>query len=160
MIALLLLVLAASVSPTPLSPYQMHLADVRKAIDAGNAAYISTWERGDAAAFAALYAQDASSIDDTGAALHGRPAIQAAEVKAFASTPLVAGSIHTEDLIVDGGNAYEMGHYTFTVKPKGKSPTSFSGRYLTIWTQLPDRSWKIHTDIGLPARVCGKDSTT
>jgi uncharacterized protein (TIGR02246 family) len=152
MTAIILSLVLAAASPTP-SAAQAHIAQVRAAIDAGNAAYISTWQHGDAAGFAALYTDNADSIGDDGTIVHGRAAIQAFQTKSFAKAPLLSGTITTEDLVVDGGIAYEMGRYTFTIK-KNDKPVTFSGRYLTIWSQQPDGTWKISTDAGLPERAC------
>ena len=52
MTAIILAIVLAAASPTP-SAAQAHIAQVRAAIDTGNAAYISTWQHADAAGFAA-----------------------------------------------------------------------------------------------------------
>ena len=101
MIALLAAVLVAA-APASANPIQAHIAEVRKAIDAGNAAYVATWQHGDAAAFAALYAKDAATINEDGSVTHGRADIQAAKAQSMTRAALVKGRIHTTDLAVDG----------------------------------------------------------
>lgn len=68
MISVVLALVLAAAAPATAAPAQQHIALVRKAIDAGNVAYIVTWRRGDAKAFAALYALDAASLSDDGTA--------------------------------------------------------------------------------------------
>ena len=153
MTAIILSIVLAAASPTP-SAIQAHVAQARAAIDAGNAAYISTWQHADAAGFAALYTDTADSIADDGSITHGSAAIQAAQSKSIARSPLLQGTITTEALVVDGPTAYEMGRYSFTLNGKNGKPVTFNGRYLTIWSQQPDGTWKISTDAGLPERAC------
>jgi len=157
-----LLIAAATPTPAPAAPAasaaQAHRADAQRAIDAGNAAYISTWQRGDAHAFAQLFAMNAASIADDGTITRGRAAIEASRAKAFARTPLVTGTITTEDLVVEDELAYEMGSYSFTLRPTGKNAVVYTGRYLTIWQQQPDGSWLIKTDSGLSDRTCKKNA--
>ena len=71
MISVALALVLAVAAPAPVTPAQQHIALVRKAIDAGNVAYIATWQRGDAKAFAALYTFDAASLNDDGTATRG-----------------------------------------------------------------------------------------
>ncbi|MBV8081547.1 MAG: nuclear transport factor 2 family protein [Candidatus Eremiobacteraeota bacterium] len=158
MTALVLSLAIAAASPTP-SAVQAHIAQARAAIDAGNAVYISTWQHADAAGFAALYTDSADSIGDDGSITHGRAAIQAAQAESFARSPLLRGTITTEDLVVDGPTAYEMGRYSFTLNGKNGTPVTINGRYLTIWSQQADGTWKISTDAGLTDRVCTPRTT-
>ncbi len=147
----LLLTVAAPASPNLV---QQHIADARKAIDAGNTAYIATQQRGDAKAFAALYADNAASIGTDGSVTRGRAAIEAAAAASLASSTFLRGTITTTDLAVDGDTAYEEGTYLFTIKPKNKPAADYTGRYLTIWARQPDGAWKIQTDTGFAARPC------
>ncbi|MBV8366031.1 MAG: nuclear transport factor 2 family protein [Candidatus Eremiobacteraeota bacterium] len=158
---------AASAPPTPsvapASPNaaqlaQAHKADAQRAIEAGNAAYVATWRRGDAHAFAQLYTPNAASIADDGTITRGRTAIEAARAASFARARFISGTISTEDLVVEDDVAYEMGSYSFTLQPAGKSATTYSGRYLTIWQQQPGGSWLIKTDSGLTDRTCKKNA--
>jgi len=151
-----LLAAVVAVSPATPNPIAQHIAEVQRAIDAGNAEYIATWQHGDAKAFAALFAANADSIGDDGTVYRGRATIEAQRAKSMAKADLVRGTIKTTDLVVDGDTAYEMGTYLFTLRPKGGSATDYRGRYLTIWMRQPDGTWKIATDAGLPERPCDK----
>jgi uncharacterized protein (TIGR02246 family) len=147
---------AAAPTPTPSAAdiARAHTAEAQKAINAGNAFYISYWQKGLAHSFALLYTEDASSINGDGTATRGRVAIEAARVALMQQTHLETGEIVTEDLVVDGDLAYEMGRYSFVLKAPGQSPTTQVGRYLTIWQRQPDGKWLIKTDAGLTNRNC------
>jgi len=163
MISILLAVLVAN-APTAAPPSQAqvaaaaHKADAQKAIDAGNAAYVATWQHGDAHGFAQLFTPNAASIADDGTITRGRAAIESAQSKAFAKSTLVAGTISTEDLVVEDSLAYEMGNYSFSIVTATKPAAVYTGRYLTIWQQQPDGTWLIKTDSGLSDRTCMKVS--
>jgi uncharacterized protein (TIGR02246 family) len=154
MIPMLFALLLLAAAPAGPNPVQQHIAEVRTAIDAGNAAYIATQQHGDAKAFAALYADNAASIGTDGSVTRGRAAIEAAAAASLASSTFLKGTITTTDLAVDGDTAYEEGTYLFSIKPKDRPAADYTGRYLTIWTRQQDGSWKIQTDTGFEARPC------
>jgi uncharacterized protein (TIGR02246 family) len=133
-----------------------HKAEVQKAINAGNAAYISTWQHGYAHSFAMLYTEDAASINGDGTITRGRANIEAARIAEFRTESLLRGTISTEDLVVEDDLAYEMGNYSFTLKAPDKPETVEVGRYLTIWQRQPDGKWLIKTDAGLTNRNCSQ----
>jgi uncharacterized protein (TIGR02246 family) len=163
MIALLaslaLLAAASPPAPTAAAAAQAHKAEAQKAIDTGNAAYIATWQRGDAHGFAQLFTENAASIADDGTITRGRATIEASRAEQFAAFALLKGTITTEDLVVEDDTAYEMGSYSFTIKPKNKASLVLAGRYLTIWQRQPDGHWLIKTDSGLSDRTCTKAAT-
>jgi uncharacterized protein (TIGR02246 family) len=56
--------------------------------------------------------------------------------------------ITNEDVEVNGGMAFARGTFAVTVAPKnGGDAMSFEGKYMTIFRQQPDGSWKIYRDI-------------
>lgn len=153
---LILALLAAAPTPTPNAATlaQMHKVDVQKAIDAGNAAYISTWQHGYAHSFAMLYTEDAATVNSDGTITRGRANIEAAKIADMRQEVLLRGTIATEDLVVEDDTAYEMGSYSFTFKAPDKPENVEAGRYLTIWQHQPDGKWLIKTDAGLTNRNC------
>jgi uncharacterized protein (TIGR02246 family) len=142
---LLVLLLA---SPAPAATANPNAA-VQKAIDAGNAAYIAAWERGDADAYAALFDEVGDIVRGSGAIVHGRTAVHDYQKKVFSQVSMTKGTITTTDLVVDGDTAYEIGKYEFSLKPASGSAEVVTGRYLTIWGRQADGSWKIKMDSGL-----------
>jgi uncharacterized protein (TIGR02246 family) len=153
---LALTLLAAAPTPTPSAAdmARAHKAEVQKAIDAGNAAYISTWQHGYAHSFALLYTEDAATVNGDGTITRGRADIEAAKIAEMRQEALLRGTIATEDLVVEDDIAYEMGSYSFTLKAPDKPETVEAGRYLTIWQRQPDGKWLIKTDAGLTNRNC------
>ncbi len=147
----LLVLLLASPAPAPTANPN---AATQRAIDAGNAAYIAAWERGDAGAYAALFADDADVVRNDGSVVHGKAAIFDRMTKTFARLVMTKGTITTTDLVVDGDTAYEIGAYQFTYKPAKGPNEEDTGRYLTLWGRQSDGTWKIKMDSGLPARQC------
>jgi uncharacterized protein (TIGR02246 family) len=151
-----LLAAAPAAAPSNADLARSHIAEAQKAIDAGNIAYIATWQRGDAHAFAQLFTENAASIADDGTITRGRVNLESQRTKVFAALALIKGTITTEDLVVEDDVAYEMGSYSFTLKPKHKAASVYTGRYLTIWQKQSDGTWLIKTDAGLSSRTCTK----
>jgi uncharacterized protein (TIGR02246 family) len=151
-----LALLAAAPTPTPGAAdiAQAHKMEALKAINAGNAAYISTWQHGYAHSFSLLYTEDAVSIHGDGTMTRGRANIETERIAEFRQESLLRGTISTEDLVVEDDVAYEMGSYSFTLKAPDKPETTEAGRYLTIWQRQTDGKWLIKTDAGLTNRNC------
>jgi len=116
------------------------LADVRRAIDRGNAQWSEGWLKGDAAMVAAIFADD-------GVQLSGIRERQKAGMAG--NDPGVKVTITTVNVWLDGDTAYETGKYKYEYKEKGK-PGVDEGRYVTIWKRQKDGSWKLSMDMGVP----------
>lgn len=130
------------------------LANVRAAVDAGNAAYISAYKNSDPTAFAEIYDMDGARFGDTGdgSVTRGRAAI-GRDVAMFMNAVVghVEVSITTQNLYVLDAFAYEEGKYTmgFTLKKDGKAHV-LAGQYVTVWKQQGDGGWKIYADMPVP----------
>jgi uncharacterized protein (TIGR02246 family) len=133
------------------APSSVPDAEIRKAIDAGNAKYVEAFAKSDAGALAGLYDESGSRFSPKGVVVRGRPAI-AESVAGFMKsvTGPIKVSIETQDLWVVDDVAYETGKYTYTFTPPGKSETQTGGHYVTIWKRQADGSWKIIADMGVP----------
>ncbi len=153
--ALLALILVCVTLPTfaAASPAATNapLAAVRTAISAGNAKFLKSLEAGDAKAFAALFAPDGIELESGDAAVtKGRAAIEAAEAASAKDAKIAGGSIHTTNVYLDGGIAYETGTYTFDFVLPGKPVHAAIGRYFEVWEKQPDGAWLIKVDCGYP----------
>jgi uncharacterized protein (TIGR02246 family) len=127
------------------------LASVRHAIDVGNAKFLKALETGDGKAYAALFAPDGVELLSGGAgATTGRSAIGADEIASAKAAKVTGGTIHTTNVYVDGGTAYETGMYSFDVVLSGKPVKVATGRYFEIWERQPDDTWLIKVDCGYP----------
>jgi uncharacterized protein (TIGR02246 family) len=131
------------------------LTDVRAAVDAGNAAYISAYRNSDPRAFAEIYDTNGARFGDSGdgSVTRGREAI-ADHVAKFinAVTGYVDVSITTQSLYVLDGLAYEEGKYAmrFILKKDGKAHV-LAGQYVTVWKTQRDGGWKIYADMPVPS---------
>jgi uncharacterized protein (TIGR02246 family) len=122
-------------------------AAARKAILDADAKWAAAEQRGDANAVASVYADSVITLYNGAPAVHGRDAVTKALADRFAKTNLTNVNYHTDDIMVDGNIAVELGSSVDTKTPKagGKSVTE-KGRYMTVWQKQPDGSWKVVRD--------------
>ncbi len=126
------------------------LADVRRAIDRGNAQWSEGWLKGDAAMVAAIFADDGVQLSSSGKIIKGREQIRERQQAAMqGNDPGVKVTVTTVNVWLDGDTAYETGKYKYEYKEKGK-PGVDEGRYVTIWKRQKDGSWKLSMDMGVP----------
>ncbi|HSS79492.1 MAG TPA: SgcJ/EcaC family oxidoreductase [Thermoanaerobaculia bacterium] len=126
------------------------LADVRRAIDKGNAQWSEGWAKGDAAMVAAIFADDGVQLAGSGKLIKGRQQIMERQKAAMqGSDPGVKVTVTTVNVWLDGDVAYETGKYKYEYTEKGK-PGKDEGRYVTIWKRQKDGSWKLTMDMGVP----------
>jgi uncharacterized protein (TIGR02246 family) len=140
-------------APPPKSSSRSGAAEVRRAIEAGNA----TWERAfrtlDATAVASTFDEAGVNIGADGACMKGRAEIEEAMRSYFErSGPATRTKVEIGDFTVDGDLTYEWGHSEFHFAPKPGGPVQRAGRYLAIWKRQPDGGWKILRNLGLPER--------
>ena len=126
------------------------LADVRRAIDKGNAQWSEGWAKGDAAMVAAIFATDGVQLASSGKIIKGRQEIMERQKAAMqGADPGVKVTVTTVNVWLDGDTAYETGKYKYEYTEKGK-PGVDEGRYVTIWKRQNDGSWKLAMDMGVP----------
>jgi uncharacterized protein (TIGR02246 family) len=115
--------------------------DVRKAVEAGNRAFIAAFLRGDSRAVAELYTENAEVIAPGAPVARGRTAIAAAWQKA-----IDAG---VKDLSLDTGDVESAGDLaceTGIVRLTAKDGAVAKDRYVVVWKRV-DGKWKLHRDI-------------
>ncbi len=102
--------------------------------------------RGDAAAAAAFYTEDAKLLPAGSEMVSGRQAIQA-----FWQGAVEMGirnfTLETVDLGREGDLLYEIGTYSLAIQPEGGPVTTDRGKYVTVRQRQPDGSWKLAVDI-------------
>lgn len=108
-----------------------------------SAAWEAAWNAGDAAAVAAVYAEDAVVLPPGSEPVEGRAAIQAFWQAAMDADPGVTTDIETVEADVMGDVAIERGTYVDTGPDGGHRD---HGKFLAIWTRV-DGEWKILRDI-------------
>lgn len=115
------------------------VADIQKLDDAWAAAF----NKGDAKAAAAMYAEDAYVLPNMGEMVHGRAAIEAFFKDATQQISDIAlKAVDVQPLGPDA--AREIG--TFTLKTKDQPPQNVSGKYAVVWRKIGGQ-WLLATDI-------------
>ena len=129
---------------TSLAYGQNTSANARKAIEANAKAFTAAFNKGDAAAVAAMYATDAKLLQPNGPVVEGR-----ANIQTFWAGGISAGlkmvSLTPVDVTVAGNLAIETGKYATTV-PSGGATVTDEGKYVVVWRR-EGRGWKIIRDI-------------
>lgn len=115
--------------------------DAPAAIDAANKAFMQAFAKGDAAALAAMYTEEATAFPPSGQPVQGRAAITALW-QGLIDSKGTEFTLKTTEVRQLGEMAFETGRYT--VKP----PTgqAVEGNYLVMWKREKG-SWKLHRDI-------------
>jgi uncharacterized protein (TIGR02246 family) len=119
------------------------MAQSKATIEKLNEAWTAAFNKGDAAALAAMYADDAQVLPPDGEAVKGRKAIEEFWRKAaegMGDAKLTTLEVHTMGEIM----AYEIG--AVTVKTKGATPQEVAGKYVVVWKRS-GTSWKLAVDI-------------
>ena len=136
---------AATLAGTPASD----VSAVRQAIEAVNARFDSAVVKGDTAALAGLYADDAVLMMSGSPAAHGHEAIAKSFAGMGAAMKVSTFNLQTQDVVVAGDYAIETGAYDMTAQlsAKGAKPLHDVGKYLVLWKKQADGSYKILRDI-------------
>ena len=121
-------------------------ATPRSRIDAVNARFMATFNRGDAAGVGQFYSTDAVLMPPNAAAVHGRAGISSAwaEFGKMGGTNL---KLHTTELVAHGDMAEEMGTYSLDIKPAKGAVAHDHGKFIVIWKRDPKAGWQLHRDI-------------
>ena len=108
-----------------------------------NDKFTAAFNKGDAAAVAAMYAEDAYVLPPGGEMVKGRSAIEAFWKQA--AQQVGDAKLVTIDVLPLGRRgAREIG--TVTLETKGQPPQQLVGKYAVVWRQIRGR-WLVATDI-------------
>lgn len=119
------------------------LAQNKATIEKLNDAWTAAFNKGDAAAVAALYTEDAYVLPPGSAMVKGRTAIEAFWRQA--AQQMTDAKLTTVDVLPLGRSAArEVG--TVTLKTKSQPPQEVVGKYVVVWRKI-GRDWKLATDI-------------
>ena len=119
------------------------LAQSKATIEKLNDAWTAAFNKGDGAAVAALYTEDAYVLPPGSAMVKGRPAIEAFWRQA--AQQMSDAKLTTVDILPLGRSAArEIG--TVTLKTKSQPPQEVVGKYVVVWRKV-GRDWKLATDI-------------
>jgi uncharacterized protein (TIGR02246 family) len=119
------------------------LAQNKVTIEKLNDVWTAAFNKGDAAAVAALYTEDAYVLPPGSAMVKGRAAIEAFWRQA--AQQMSDAKLTTIDVLPLGRSAArEIG--TVTLKTKSQPPQEVVGKYVVVWRKI-GRDWKLATDI-------------
>jgi uncharacterized protein (TIGR02246 family) len=119
------------------------LAQNKATIEKLNDAWTAAFNKGDAAAVAALYTEDAYVLPPGAEMIKGHAAIEAFWRQA--SQQMGDAKLTTMDVLPLGpGAAREIG--TVTLKTKNQPPQEIVGKYAVVWLKVGG-DWKLATDI-------------
>jgi len=119
------------------------LAQNKATIEKLNDVWTAAFNKGDAAAVAALYTEDAYVLPPGSAMVKGRAAIEAFWRQA--AQQMSDAKLTTIDVLPLGRSAArEIG--TVTLKTKSQPPQVVVGKYVVVWRKI-GRDWKLATDI-------------
>jgi uncharacterized protein (TIGR02246 family) len=119
------------------------LAQNKATIEKLNDVWTTAFNKGDAAAVAALYTEDAYVLPPGSAMVKGRAAIEAFWRQA--AQQMTDAKLTTVDVLPLGRSAArEIG--TVTLKTKSQPPQEVVAKYVVVWRKV-GRDWKLATDI-------------
>ena len=119
------------------------LAQSKATIEKLNDVWTAAFNKGDAAAVAALYTEDAYVLPPGSAMVKGRAAIEAFWRQA--AQQMGDAKLTTVDVLPLGRSAArEIG--TVALKTKSQPPQEVVGKYVVVWRKV-GRDWKLATDI-------------
>jgi uncharacterized protein (TIGR02246 family) len=119
------------------------LAQDKATIAKLNDAWVAAFNKGDAQAVAAMYAEDAYVLPPGSDIVKGRAAIEAFWRQA--AQQMTDAKLTTLDVLPLGRNAArEIG--TVSLKTKSQPPQEIVGKYAVVWRKIDGR-WKLATDI-------------
>ena len=124
-------------------------AAVKRAIEEVWNRVIEADKRGDAAAVAAVYAEDAMIIDPSAPTVTGRANIEKFYKNGLATTKVLDVTRIQSGFETSGNLAVETGTYTQRVQETGKSPAEARARYTVVFENVNGR-WLVSRDVATP----------
>src|SRR6185312_2743301 len=136
----------AYVLPVLLLATAAQARDLKPDIDAANAKFVAAFNKGDAAAMAALYTEHATALPPGGDVVQGRDGIQKLWAGAIQSglknVTLQAVSVEA----YGASTAREIGRFSFDAPNPQKQMSKVDGKYVVIWKRVKG-AWRLDTDI-------------
>ena len=139
-----LLLLAGCTQQQQSGMNEQDIAKVREEISQAWRQYEEAWVKGDAAAAAGWYTEDAINMPPDFEDAQGRSEIQGAFSAILSSATREDITFTARELDVYEDTAYELGTFVDTFVPHSGDKVTFRGRYMCVWKRQPDGAWKIH----------------
>lgn len=144
-LALLAVASAACATQPPPDAARPFVAD-SAAIHAAATAFSAAYVRGDAAAMAALYTEDAVIFPEGAAAIEGKPAIQRYWTLP-AGRRITLHRLIPERVEVHGDVASDYGRYEIAGEANGEAWGPSHGKYVVVWKRGADGAWRMYLDM-------------
>lgn len=117
----------------------------RAAIERVGKAFTDAYARGDIAAVANMYAEDAIAFPPDGDMVKGRPAIEAMW-KGVRDMGITSLDFEVIDVVSSGNLAAETGKATLHVRGVGSQETTVTVKYVVVYKKTGG-TWKLYRDI-------------
>ena len=133
---------------------KLDLSRVRTAIEQANRAFMDASLRADAAAVGALLTEDTILLPPGGRIIRGKKAVEDYWRATWAVLKISDFKMKILDLSGKAGFVHEVGSYMLKFEIQGEEAVD-EGKYVVVWRQLADGTWKKFIDIwnsDLPTR--------
>lgn len=142
-LVLLSLLIASCAPPKP------DMAALKKTVEEFDAAGIDAMTTGNADKIMSYYVENAISMPPNSQMLKGREAIKGWMDQMMKSGMKLSDvKFATTDMDAAGKIAFTVGTYEMTVtKPEPMGTMKDNGKYVSIWKQQQDGSWKVYAEI-------------
>lgn len=124
----------------------VNMEELEASIAATNSQYVEAFINGDAAALAALYAEDGMRMAPYEETVQGKAAIEAVFSEMFMASTARELTLTTTDYGASGNLAYSVGTYSLSFEMEGGQVLD-EGKYLTVSKQVPDGTWEVYAQI-------------
>ena len=114
---------------------------VRSKIEETNAQFGAAASRGDMAAVAELYTDDAILLPPNAEMIRGKQGVKQFFDGLVAQMGMPQLSLRTIEVEEIGDTANEVGEYTLKLQPPGGEPVTDVGKYVVIWKRQGD-AWE------------------
>ena len=123
---------------------------LQKVIRAQNAKVIDALITGDAQAYADMFVDDGFVMTPGTPTIRGQKNILNSRRDVLSKVKVLDARLDTISIEQKGAIAWEIGRFYYELKAEKGEKRSISGKYLVIWEQQSNGSWKIRGDVGLP----------
>jgi ketosteroid isomerase-like protein len=129
------------------TPHLSASADVRAAMAATNRIFNDeVIGKGNLSALDQVYTQDARILPPGAPMISGREGIKKFWSDLVAAVHATGALLESDDVMLTGDGAVEIGHATLTVQPPGEASAQLFAKYVVYWRQ-EQSVWKWHVDI-------------